>query len=109
MTESEKVETSALYMNPDREVAVINYTSKYVTDIFTLINSKEAEEVVRLFLEDRRHTPESNRSDFEDADPKTYINTLKAVLLDRPMPLILINVKKFYSALKNCIHIIGHT
>ncbi|MFC6254662.1 phosphoenolpyruvate carboxykinase [Secundilactobacillus hailunensis] len=112
MTESEKVETSALYMNPDREVAVINYTSKYVTDIFTLINSKEAEEVVRLFLEDRRHTSESNRSDFEDADPKTYINTLKAVLLDRPDAFdtykreeILFSIEDLYSYYRSYLRI----
>ncbi|KRK96916.1 hypothetical protein FD04_GL001768 [Secundilactobacillus odoratitofui DSM 19909 = JCM 15043] len=83
MTESHKVETAALYMNSARDVAVINYSSKYIGDIFTLINSKELAEVVRLFLEHRGHTTESKRNYFEDADAKTYIDTIKAVLLDR--------------------------
>ncbi len=70
-------------MNSARDVAVINYSSKYIGDIFTLINSKELAEVVRLFLEHRGHTTESKRNYFEDADAKTYIDTIKAVLLDR--------------------------
>lgn len=112
MTESEKVETSALYMNPDREIAVLNYTNKYVSDIFTLINSKELEEVVRLFLDDRRHTDESQRSYFEDADPKTYIDTLKAVLLDRSDAFdtytreeILLSVEDLYSYYRSYLRI----
>lgn len=84
MTESQKVETSALYMNPDRDVAVINYSNKFVNDIYTLMNSKEVTEVVRLFLEHRRHTAEAKKNYFEDADPQTYIDTIKAVMLDRP-------------------------
>lgn len=70
-------------MNPARDVAVINYNSKYISDIFTLINSKELLEVVRLFLEHRRHTTESKRNYFEDAAPDAYIDTIKSVLLDR--------------------------
>ncbi len=83
MTEPQNVETAALYMNPARDVAVIDYSSKYMSDIFTLINSKELFEVVRLYLEQHSHHEEGTDNEFEDTDPKTYLDTVKAVLLDR--------------------------
>ncbi|ANZ61277.1 hypothetical protein [Secundilactobacillus paracollinoides] len=83
MTEPQNVETAALYMNPARDVAVIDYSSKYMSDIFTLINSKELFEVVRLYLEQLSHHEADSDNEFEDTDPKTYLDTVKAVLLDR--------------------------
>ncbi len=83
MTEPQNVETAALYMNPARDVAVIDYSSKHMSDIFTLINSKELFEVVRLYLEQHSHHEEGTDNEFEDTDPKTYLDTVKAVLLDR--------------------------
>ena len=81
MTESKNVETSALYMNPNRSVAVLNYSNKYISDIFTLMNSPELREVVRLFLAERGH--EANGNSFEDTNAETYLETIKSVLLDR--------------------------
>ncbi len=68
-------------MNPNRSVAVLNYSNKYISDIFTLMNSPELREVVRLFLAERGH--EANGNSFEDTNAETYLETIKSVLLDR--------------------------
>ncbi|WP_125565801.1 phosphoenolpyruvate carboxykinase [Companilactobacillus insicii] len=76
---SNAVESGAFYMNPDRSVAVINYNEEYVQDIFQLINSEGFYNFVKLYLDESQ---KSLTNSYEGVDPKDYINTLKAILID---------------------------
>lgn len=76
---SKAVESDAFYMNPDRSVAVINYNEEYIQDIFQLINSQGFSDLVTLYLEESQ---KSLTNSYEGIDPKDYIDTLKAILID---------------------------
>ncbi|WP_125762101.1 phosphoenolpyruvate carboxykinase (ATP) [Companilactobacillus hulinensis] len=76
---SNAVESDAFYMNPDRSVAVINYNEEYINDIFQLINSQGFSDLVKLYLEESQ---KSLTNSYEGVEPKDYIDTLKAILID---------------------------
>ncbi|WP_334330393.1 phosphoenolpyruvate carboxykinase [Companilactobacillus sp. HBUAS59699] len=76
---SNAIESRAFYMNPDRAVAVINYNEEYIRDIFQLINSNGFYNLVKLYLDESQKSL-TNR--YEGVDPKDYVNTLKAILID---------------------------
>ncbi|APX71677.1 phosphoenolpyruvate carboxykinase [Companilactobacillus allii] len=76
---SKAVESDAFYMNPDRSVAVINYNEEYIQDIFQLINSQGFSDLVKLYLEESQ---KSLTNSYEGINPKDYIKTLKAILID---------------------------
>ena len=49
MTEnSQKIQTNALYVNLDRGVATLNLSEAYYNDIYSLINSDELLDIVKL-------------------------------------------------------------
>jgi len=76
---SNAVKSRAFYMNPDRSVAVINYNEEYIQDIFQLINSEGFYNLVKLYLDESQ---KSLTNSYEGVDPKDYVNTLKAILID---------------------------
>ena len=54
MTEnSQKIQTNALYVNLDRGVATLNLSEAYYNDIYSLINSDELLDIVKLYLGSR--------------------------------------------------------
>ena len=51
MTEThQSVRTDALYMNPDRGIATLDFSKYYVNNFYNLINSKGLVEIIRLYL-----------------------------------------------------------
>ncbi|MBA1394585.1 phosphoenolpyruvate carboxykinase, partial [Lactobacillus sp. XV13L] len=77
-----KIATEGFYFNPQRKVAVLNYSNQYISDVFTLLNTQELVDVVQLYLQQRHHL--QNQNAFEDLDADEYLEILKSILLDQP-------------------------
>jgi len=81
------IDLASFYANPDRNVAVLDYNTRFITSIFDLVNSDELADFVRLFLDEQReHTPEvaDPSTTFNLVTPQVYLATIKAILTDQP-------------------------
>ncbi|WP_341778875.1 phosphoenolpyruvate carboxykinase [Levilactobacillus sp. HBUAS70063] len=81
------IDLASFYANPDRNVAVLDYNTRFITSIFDLVNSDELADFVRLFLDEQRdHTPEvaDASTTFNLVTPQVYLATIKAILTDQP-------------------------
>ncbi|WP_099974930.1 hypothetical protein [Lactobacillus terrae] len=67
------------YLNPDRQISIIDFNKNYVNNIFQLVNSKALKRLVRLYLENQKH---SSPKHLENQGADIYISTLKAILVD---------------------------
>lgn len=80
MSKSPKAtESKAFYLNPDRSVAVINYSEEYIQDIFQLVNSQGFYNLVDVYLQESQLAVTNK---VEALDTKAYIDILKAILID---------------------------
>lgn len=108
MTES-KIDMPGLYVNVDRNVAVIDYSNQFAKDVFQLANSEELKQVVALYLTQPKYhkTP----SVFNNVSADEYVATLKAVLIDDnsnlsyPVTDILASVEDLYSFYRSLLRI----
>ena len=75
-----KIQSKALYVNLDRGVATLNLSKAYYNDIYSLINSEELCEVVKLFLSSRN--PEFDDDAFDNATPEEYVDIIKKILIN---------------------------
>lgn len=105
-----QAKASALYMNPNRKVAVLDYNQNYVTDIFTLLDSPELAQVVTKFLASQKHSASEN--DFNNVTAEQYVDTVKKVLLDQndvydhySRTAILASIEKLYSFYRSFLRI----
>ncbi|WP_429971888.1 phosphoenolpyruvate carboxykinase (ATP) [Fructilactobacillus sp. Tb1] len=105
-----QAKTSALYMNPNRKVAVLDYNKKYVTDIFSLLDSSELAQVVTDFLAEQGHSESDN--DFNNVTADQYVQTIQKVLLDQKNAYdnysrtdILASIEKLYSFYRSFLRI----
>ncbi len=73
------IDTPAFYINPDANVAVINYSEGYIQDIFQLINSKALLSLVGLFLDDKK---KNEVDDVVQVTPEQYVGVLKSIVVD---------------------------
>ena len=81
MTEnSQKIQTNALYVNLDRGVATLNLSEAYYNDIYSLINSDELLDIVKLYLGSRN--PDFDDDAFDNATPEEYVEVLKKILIN---------------------------
>lgn len=81
MTEnSQKIQTNALYVNLDRGVATLNLSEAYYNDIYSLINSDELLDIVKLYLGSRN--PDYDDDAFDNATPEEYVEVLKKILIN---------------------------
>lgn len=81
------IDLRTFYATPDRKVAVLNYSARFLSSTFELINSAEFAAFVALFLtEQQDHLPTvaDAETTFACTDAATYIDTLKDVLTDQP-------------------------
>lgn len=81
------IDLASFYANPDRNVAVLDYNTRFITSIFDLVNSDELADFVRLFLDEQRdHTPDvaDASTTFNLVTPQVYLATIKAILTDQP-------------------------
>lgn len=53
MPKQEKIKTPSLYVNTERGVALLNLSHAYYKDTYSLVNSDELLEVVKLYLDSK--------------------------------------------------------
>ena len=81
MTEThQSVRTNALYMNPDRGIATLDFSKYYVNNFYNLINSKGLVEIIRLYLTSSHHTKDANG--IENVSAEEYVAILKKVFIN---------------------------
>ena len=81
MTEThQSVRTDALYMNPDRGIATLDFSKYYVNNFYNLINSKGLVEIIRLYLTSSHHTKDANG--IENVSAEEYVAILKKVFIN---------------------------
>lgn len=73
------IKTPALYLNLKRHIGVINYSSQYLADTFSLMNSNELLNVIRLYLQSRGH---NESLEFENLSAEEYIEVIKHIMSD---------------------------
>ncbi|WP_268912406.1 phosphoenolpyruvate carboxykinase [Lentilactobacillus sp. SPB1-3] len=76
----EKIDTAPLYVNPDRGVAVLNYSSKYIKDLFQLVNSEELAGIVKVYLNDNSY--KKTPSALNDVSVEEYVGVIKDILMN---------------------------
>ncbi|WP_283678976.1 phosphoenolpyruvate carboxykinase [Lentilactobacillus sp. Marseille-Q4993] len=76
----EKIDTPALYVNTDRGVAVLDYSNKFVKNVFQLVNSKELADVVDVYLSDASYHKKPSK--FNDVSVEEYLDTIKKIVVD---------------------------
>ncbi|SMS14978.1 hypothetical protein [Levilactobacillus zymae] len=109
------IDLRTFYANPDRNVAVLNYSARFLSSTFDLINSDEFAAFVKLFLDEQRAfipddaDPETT---YDRVDPETYIDTLKDVLTDQPRAFdhfsrkeILVSIEDLYSYYRSYLRV----
>ncbi|WP_334333511.1 MULTISPECIES: phosphoenolpyruvate carboxykinase [unclassified Companilactobacillus] len=97
----EAMESKAFYINPDRSVAVINYSEEYIQSLVQLVNSQGFYNLVDLYLEESQRAAANK---VEGLTAKVYIDMLKAILIDDKVNYekygneqILKSIEDFYS------------
>ena len=80
MAKQTKIKTPALYINTDRGVALLNLSQAYYKDTYSLVNSDELLEIIKLYLDSKN--PEYDDDAFDNATPEQYVQVLKKILID---------------------------
>ena len=80
MAKQTKINTPALYVNTDRGVALLNLSQAYYKDTYSLVNSDELLEIIKLYLDSKN--PEYDDDAFDNATPEQYVQVLKKILID---------------------------
>ena len=80
MAKQTKINTPALYINTDRGVALLNLSQAYYKDTYSLVNSDELLEIIKLYLDSKN--PEYDDDAFDNATPEQYVQVLKKILID---------------------------
>ena len=74
------IQTDSLYIAPSRKVALLNFSKRYYTNMYEMINSDELKTMVRIYL-NSLHNSERNDS-FEDQSADDYVSVIKKILVD---------------------------
>lgn len=80
MTQRKFVQTDSMYVNEERQIAVLDYSRKYISNSFDVLNSEEMEKIASLYLATKTYAEDAKS--FEKNDVKTYLNVFKQVLID---------------------------
>ena len=80
MAKQTRINTPALYINTDRGVALLNLSQAYYKDTYSLVNSDELLEIIKLYLDSKN--PEYDDDAFDNATPEQYVQVLKKILID---------------------------
>ena len=80
MAKQTRINTPALYVNTDRGVALLNLSQAYYKDTYSLVNSDELLEIIKLYLDSKN--PEYDDDAFDNATPEQYVQVLKKILID---------------------------
>ncbi|MGM9892146.1 phosphoenolpyruvate carboxykinase [Limosilactobacillus sp.] len=80
MAKQTKINTPALYVNTDRGVALLNLSQAYYKDTYSLVNSDELLEIIKLYLDSKN--PEYDDDAFDNASAEQYVQVLKKILID---------------------------
>lgn len=109
------IDLRTFYANPDRNVAVLNYSARFLSSTFELINSDEFAAFVKLFLDAQQaFVPDDAdpETTYDRVDPETYIDTLKDVLTDQPRAFdhfsrkeILASIEDLYSYYRSYLRV----
>lgn len=105
----DKIDTPALYVNPDRSVAVIDYSKKFVKNAFQLANSDEFRQLAALYLDNDSY--HNTPSEFSQVSVDDFMNTMKDILIDRmadlkyPVRDVLDTVKDFYAFYRSLLRV----
>lgn len=107
---SQIVDTKALYVNPDRGVATLNYSQAYFTDIYSLINSEGFKHIVKLYLDSRN--PDNDDDAFDNASVDEFVDVLKKIMVDDDSAYgtydpkdILASVEELYSYYRSLLRV----
>ena len=110
MPKQEKIKTPSLYVNTERGVALLNLSHAYYKDTYSLVNSDELLEVVKLYLDSKN--PEYDDDAFDNATPEQYVQTLKKILIDDDSAFdkydpkdILASVEELYSFYRSLLRV----
>ncbi len=74
------VQTDAMYLSPSRKVALLNFSKRYYTSMFEMVNSDDLKTLVRIYLESVNHAERDDA--FENQTAEEYIAVIKKVLMD---------------------------
>lgn len=108
--DSQIIDTKSLYVNPERGVAILNYSQNYFTDIPSLVNSDEVKQIVKLYLDSRN--PDNDDDAFDNASVDKFIDVLKKILFDDDSAFdeydpkdILASVEELYSYYRSLLRV----
>lgn len=74
------IQTKAMYLAPSRKVALLNFSNRFYTDLYEMVNSEEMKTLVGAYLDSINHTQRNDA--FENQSAEDYVNTIKKVLVD---------------------------
>lgn len=74
------IQTDSLYLAPSRKVALLNFSNRFYTDLYEMVNSQEMKTLVGAYLDSLNHTQRNDA--FENQTVDDYINTIKKILVD---------------------------
>ncbi len=77
---SQKIQGQALYANADRGVVTLNLSKAYYNDLYSLVNSNEFFDIVKLYLDSLNL--DYDKDDFDNATPEEYVTVLKKILVN---------------------------
>lgn len=104
------IQTDSMYVNDERKIAVLDYSQKYLSNAFDVLNSDEMAKIVALYLKSKKHADEPKS--FEQTDVKTYLNVVKQILVDTPDALgefdqaeVLQSIEDLYSFYRSFLRI----
>ena len=80
MAKQTKIQTPSLYVNTDRGVALLNLSKAYYKDTYSLVNSDELLEIIKLYLDTKNL--EYDDDAFYNASPEQYVQVLKKIMID---------------------------
>lgn len=110
MAKQEKVQTPSLYVNTDAGVALLNLSQAYYKDTYSLVNSDELLEIIKLYLDSKN--PEYDDDAFDNATPTQYVSVLKKILIDDDSAFdkydpkdILASVEELYSFYRSLLRV----
>lgn len=110
MAKLEKVQTPSLYVNTDAGVALLNLSQAYYKDTYSLVNSDELLEIIKLYLDSKN--PEYDDDAFDNATPTQYVSVLKKILIDDDSAFdkydpkdILASVEELYSFYRSLLRV----
>ena len=107
------VQTDAMYISPSRKVALLNFSKRYYTNMFEMVNSDDLKTMVRIYLESVNHAERDDA--FENQTAEEYIGVIKKVLVDDISAFdhfsrseILDSVENLYTYYRSCFACLDH-